>query len=200
MNSHLGPAATTDPQAAAPDARPANPYAPGTQEHARTPEPARPGAGYAQDGRTQVPGDRSPRPLRRRVRGATLSATTASDVLASQRAAASQRSVLDPMGWRQQDAEATRSELDEFEAAVARAERDAAHYRSAPRESAPHHTRPAGHAPDSPAPLPPSSAAPHTSAAPQDGRAPTYRPPSAPAAQQHTTRTSPPTSSEGAGK
>ncbi|MEU6854239.1 hypothetical protein ABZ901_30460, partial [Actinacidiphila alni] len=58
--------------------------------------------------------DEGPRPLRRRVRGATL-ATTLTD--AGRGARRAPRTV---------DAEEVRSELDEFEAAVERANRDVA--------------------------------------------------------------------------
>ncbi|GAB2954292.1 nitrate- and nitrite sensing domain-containing protein [Streptomyces pseudoechinosporeus] len=63
----------------------------------------------------------APGPLRRRVRGATLGATTASS-RQPKRAPVKQR----PSAWQPADAEATRSELDEFEAAVQRAQREAA--------------------------------------------------------------------------
>ncbi|SCK19925.1 Signal transduction histidine kinase [Streptomyces sp. SceaMP-e96] len=62
------------------------------------------------------------RPLRRRVRGATLTMTTPT---ADREAQAARRPV---------DADAVRSELDEFEAAVRRAEQESA---PAPRDSAP---------------------------------------------------------------
>ncbi|MFC9881324.1 ATP-binding protein [Streptomyces libani] len=62
------------------------------------------------------------RPLRRRVRGATLNMTTPT---ADREAQAARRPV---------DADAVRSELDEFEAAVRRAEQESA---PAPRDSAP---------------------------------------------------------------
>jgi anti-sigma regulatory factor (Ser/Thr protein kinase) len=61
-------------------------------------------------------GDATARPLRRRVRGATLRTT---DAEAVQRAAA-------PSAVRPADAEEVRSALDEFEAAVERAHRDSA--------------------------------------------------------------------------
>jgi anti-sigma regulatory factor (Ser/Thr protein kinase) len=60
------------------------------------------------------------RPLRRRVRGATLART-------SSRADRGAPQVRQPA-----DAEAVRSELDEFEAAVRRAEQDSAHARTEP--------------------------------------------------------------------
>ncbi|MFD5126477.1 ATP-binding protein [Streptomyces olindensis] len=65
------------------------------------------------------------RPLRRRVRGATLAMTTS-------RADRETPAVRQPV-----DAEAVRSELDEFEAAVRRAEQDSAHARTEPAPS--HH-------------------------------------------------------------
>ncbi|PIB06990.1 hypothetical protein B1C81_21740 [Streptomyces sp. HG99] len=60
-------------------------------------------------------------PLRRRVRGATLSATTA----ASRMPARTVRKPRPP-AWQTADAEAARSEIDEFEAAVLRAQRESA--------------------------------------------------------------------------
>ncbi|MFF7790843.1 ATP-binding protein [Streptomyces sp. NPDC007991] len=65
------------------------------------------------------------RPLRRRVRGATLAMT-------SSRADRGAPTVRQPA-----DAEAVRSELDEFEAAVRRAEQDSAHARTKPAPSRP---------------------------------------------------------------
>ncbi|MBI0301263.1 ATP-binding protein, partial [Streptomyces sp. PRKS01-29] len=68
------------------------------------------------------------RPLRRRVRGATLDKTTSP----------ADRAI--PAARRPADADAVRSELDEFEAAVRRAERDSA---AAPAEAMPStHQRP----------------------------------------------------------
>lgn len=64
--------------------------------------------------------DEASGPLRRRVRGATLGTTTAAGRLPRQ-AEPPQRP---PTGWHPADAEAARSEIDEFEAAVRRAERD----------------------------------------------------------------------------
>ncbi|MEW2167272.1 hypothetical protein AB0912_30380, partial [Streptomyces sp. NPDC007084] len=60
-------------------------------------------------------------PLRRRVRGATLSATTASTRLPKTREPVTHRR---PPSWQPTDAEAARSEIDEFEAAVQRAQRE----------------------------------------------------------------------------
>ncbi|WP_432174075.1 ATP-binding protein [Streptomyces sp. Tue6028] len=61
-------------------------------------------------------------PLRRRVRGATLSATTASSRLPKRPPVTNPR----PPAWQPSDAEAARSEIDEFEAAVLRAHRETA--------------------------------------------------------------------------
>ncbi|MFF4349072.1 ATP-binding protein [Streptomyces sp. NPDC001530] len=61
-------------------------------------------------------------PLRRRVRGATLSATTASSRQPERTVTSPPR----PPAWQPTDAEAARSEIDEFEAAVLRAERESA--------------------------------------------------------------------------
>ncbi|MDX3225977.1 HAMP domain-containing protein [Streptomyces sp. ME19-01-6] len=71
----------------------------------------------------------SPRSLRRRVRGATLATTTTS---ADQ---------VIPTGRRTVDAEAVRSELDEFEAAVRRAQRDSAATSTEPAASPPQRSR-----------------------------------------------------------
>ncbi|MFF1630654.1 ATP-binding protein [Streptomyces sp. NPDC058272] len=60
--------------------------------------------------------------LRRRVRGATLSATTASSRLPERPVPSNGR----PPAWQPTDAEAARDELDEFEAAVRRAQHDSA--------------------------------------------------------------------------
>ncbi|MER7407991.1 ATP-binding protein [Streptomyces sp. NPDC000070] len=100
--------------------------------------PARTGAGPATAERTveDAGGERSAasggqpaaedsRPLRRRVRGATLAMT-------SSRADRGAPTVRQPA-----DAEAVRSELDDFEAAVRRAEQDSAHARAKPAPS--HH-------------------------------------------------------------
>ncbi|WP_405889128.1 HAMP domain-containing protein [Streptomyces sp. NBC_01136] len=67
------------------------------------------------------PGEGGASPLRRRVRGATLQATTASTRLPKQTITNPR-----PPAWQTADAEAARSEIDEFEAAVLRAERDSA--------------------------------------------------------------------------
>ncbi|MFF2851535.1 ATP-binding protein [Streptomyces sp. NPDC058001] len=66
-----------------------------------------------------------PRPLRRRVRGATLKATTASSVLSKRPTTQRPPSQRLP-AWRPSDAEAARTEIDEFEAAVQRAHRESA--------------------------------------------------------------------------
>lgn len=65
------------------------------------------------------PGEGGPSPLRRRVRGATLQATTASTRLPKQTITNPR-----PPAWQTADAEAARSEIDEFEEAVLRAERE----------------------------------------------------------------------------
>ncbi|MFG2475067.1 ATP-binding protein [Streptomyces fagopyri] len=62
-------------------------------------------------------------PLRRRVRGATLQATTASTRLPRQAVTTPNPR---PSAWQTADAEAARSEIDEFEEAVLRAERESA--------------------------------------------------------------------------
>lgn len=67
------------------------------------------------------PGEDSASPLRRRVRGATLQATTASTRMPKQTITNPR-----PPAWQTADAEAARSEIDEFEAAVLRAERESA--------------------------------------------------------------------------
>ncbi|WEH20114.1 ATP-binding protein [Streptomyces sp. VNUA24] len=78
--------------------------------------------------RTEAPDTASPpttaRPLRRRVRGATLTVT----------ATAAERTV--PTVRQPADAEAVRAELDEFEAAVRRAEQDSAEQGRADQDSA----------------------------------------------------------------
>ncbi|WP_406471725.1 ATP-binding protein [Streptomyces sp. NBC_01615] len=84
---------------------------------------ARPGSAAA-DARSGTATESRPGeagPLRRRVRGATLSAGTASS-------RQPERTVTNPRppAWQPTDAEAARSEIDEFEAAVLRAERDSA--------------------------------------------------------------------------
>ncbi|MFF4032870.1 ATP-binding protein [Streptomyces sviceus] len=81
------------------------------------PEPASPTAPFVPKARTgDVPGDGDggdgPRPLRRRVRGATLRTTVGADTV---------QKTAPP---RPADAEAVRDALDEFEAAVERAHRD----------------------------------------------------------------------------
>ncbi|WP_408995203.1 MULTISPECIES: ATP-binding protein [Streptomyces] len=80
----------------------------------------------ARTARAEAPDTASPpttaRPLRRRVRGATLTATAAERTVPTVRQPA--------------DAEAVRAELDEFEAAVRRAEQDSAVRDSAVRDSA----------------------------------------------------------------
>ncbi|GAB2580474.1 nitrate- and nitrite sensing domain-containing protein [Streptomyces capparidis] len=88
--------------------------------------PARPRADA--DTPAEAAREDSPRPLRRRVRGATLRATTAP----APRAAPDARQPL--------DAEAVRAELDELEAAVRRAEQDSTLTRTEPVPS-PHQER-----------------------------------------------------------
>lgn len=75
----------------------------------------------APNGAPARPGEDGASPLRRRVRGATLQATTASTRLPKQ-AVTNPR----PPAWQTADAEAARSEIDEFEEAVLRAERESA--------------------------------------------------------------------------
>lgn len=147
--------------------------------------------------RAQVPGATSPRPLRRRVRGATLAATTAARMQTPKPEAP-----LEGTGtWRYRDADAARDELDEFEAAVARAHRDSAQQLFAPVDESADATPTPPQAPSrapyappaSDPPVPPLADPPRT---PHGHRA--IRPP-APAAHD-TTRTSPSSSSEGAGQ
>ncbi|MEU3280607.1 sensor histidine kinase [Streptomyces antibioticus] len=88
-----------------------------TPAQAPTPAPAlnpdrTPDNGHASPGAATATGDDGPRPLRRRVRGATLR-TTADAAQQTARQAA-----------RPADADAVRSALEEFEAAVERAHRD----------------------------------------------------------------------------
>ncbi|MER5210323.1 ATP-binding protein [Streptomyces sp. NPDC002838] len=126
----LVPASTAD----VPQQRPAAPPPHGTLPRR---VPARTGAEPATEegtaaetgeGRTTAsgrsPAARASRPLRRRVRGATLTRTTSP----ADRGAPAVRPPV--------DAEAVRSELDEFEAAVRRAKQDSAHART---EQAPSH-------------------------------------------------------------
>ncbi|MFI6347222.1 ATP-binding protein [Streptomyces sp. NPDC050560] len=95
------------------------PYA---QERPRGGPGTRPAGAPQQGGgapqRPASDGRDAPRPLKRRVRGATLAATNASSMLSPE--PRHQR----PSVWRPADAEATRSEIDDFEAAVERARRD----------------------------------------------------------------------------
>ncbi|MFF1718576.1 sensor histidine kinase [Streptomyces sviceus] len=93
------------------------------------PEPASPAAPFIPKARTgDLPGDGDggdgPRPLRRRVRGATLRTTVGADTV---------QKTAPP---KPADAEAVRDALDEFEAAVERAHRDSetgSHSRPVPR-------------------------------------------------------------------
>ncbi|MFJ6837754.1 ATP-binding protein [Streptomyces sp. NPDC091209] len=91
-------------------------------ERATTHGGTRPGAG-ADPGPTGPARSGAAGPLRRRVRGATLSAGTASSRLPRPTEPPTHRR---PPSWQPTDAEAARSELDEFEAAVLRAERESA--------------------------------------------------------------------------
>ncbi|MFF5188351.1 ATP-binding protein [Streptomyces sp. NPDC000345] len=98
---------TTAPAALATPATPATPAT-----HSRTPDPALTERAPARAAERSAPADGA-RPLRRRVRGATL--RTTADAAAQ---AAARRAV------RPADADAVRSALEEFEAAVERAHRD----------------------------------------------------------------------------
>lgn len=103
-------------------ARRAEPRTDPGAERAMTHGGARPGTGIDPgQGPTAParPGDAGP--LRRRVRGATLSAGTASSRLPRPKEPVTHRR---PPSWAPTDAEAARDELDEFEAAVLRAERE----------------------------------------------------------------------------
>ncbi|MER7677890.1 ATP-binding protein [Streptomyces sp. NPDC096934] len=82
------------------------------------------GPGPAPAGDAPVrPAEGAAGPLRRRVRGATLQSTTASTRLPRQPVAHPNPR---PSAWQTADAEAARSEIDEFEEAVLRAERESA--------------------------------------------------------------------------
>ncbi|MFE9875817.1 ATP-binding protein [Streptomyces sp. NPDC005784] len=91
-------------------------------ERATTHGGARPGTG-ADSAPTGPARSGDAGPLRRRVRGATLSAGTASSRLPRPKEPPTHRR---PPSWQPTDAEAARSELDEFEAAVLRADRESA--------------------------------------------------------------------------
>ncbi|WP_079024222.1 sensor histidine kinase [Streptomyces scabiei] len=82
--------------------------------HSDLPRRVPPRLGAARTTTAEVPSPAATRPLRRRVRGATLTVTTP----AGDRSIPPVRSPL--------DADAVRSEIDEFEAAVRRAEQDSA--------------------------------------------------------------------------
>ncbi|MET8409498.1 hypothetical protein ABZV34_15625, partial [Streptomyces sp. NPDC005195] len=71
----------------------------------------------------EQPAEGGASPLRRRVRGATLQATTASTRLPREAVTTPNPR---PPAWQTADAEAARSEIDEFEEAVLRAERESA--------------------------------------------------------------------------
>jgi signal transduction histidine kinase len=113
----------------------------GPAASAAAPKHARPapgiGAAGAPPGRAAAPdadAGAPPRPLRRRVRGATLATTL------GEAAASAARPVPRPAV----DAEAVRSELDEFEAAVERAHRDTGSHSSALLNPATQHAAPYG--------------------------------------------------------
>ncbi|MET7983136.1 ATP-binding protein [Streptomyces sp. NPDC005281] len=91
-------------------------------ERATTHGGARPGSG-AEPAPTGPARSGEAGPLRRRVRGATLSSATASSRLPRPTEPPTHRR---PPSWQPTDAEAARSEIDEFEAAVLRAERESA--------------------------------------------------------------------------
>ncbi|MFG2022657.1 ATP-binding protein [Streptomyces sp. NPDC048825] len=112
-----GPGTPPLPRRGAPSPRPAAGTGVGAHEAAGR------GAGGGNNGSSGTAPARpdAPGPLRRRVRGATLGATTASS-RQPKRAPTNQR----PSAWQPVDPEAARSELDEFEAAVQRAHREAA--------------------------------------------------------------------------
>ncbi|MET8285844.1 MULTISPECIES: ATP-binding protein [unclassified Streptomyces] len=77
----------------------------------------------ASDSGPARPAEGGASPLRRRVRGATLQATTASTRLPREAVTTPNPR---PPAWQTADAEAARSEIDEFEEAVLRAERESA--------------------------------------------------------------------------
>ncbi|MFE9643742.1 ATP-binding protein [Streptomyces sp. NPDC006365] len=112
-----GPGTPPLPRRGVPSPRPAAGTGVGAHEAAGR------GAGGGNNGSSGTAPARpdAPGPLRRRVRGATLGATTASS-RQPKRAPTNQR----PSAWQPVDPEAARSELDEFEAAVQRAHREAA--------------------------------------------------------------------------
>ncbi|MFJ2723470.1 ATP-binding protein [Streptomyces collinus] len=101
---------TADAESTAPGAVGADAPASEATAMAATPEAARPGAAGTAPPEVPAPGGGG-RPLRRRVRGATLRTTAGAAQVVPQAAPT-------------RDAEAERSELEEFEAAVARAHSD----------------------------------------------------------------------------
>lgn len=124
---------TVAPARATTEARPASPAPLGALPRrvpART--GAKPTAAPDQATPDQPAAPQGPRPLRRRVRGATLARSTPP---ADRRAPAVRQPV---------DAEAVRSELDEFESAVARAEQDSAQDRTNDAPSPPQEQKESG--------------------------------------------------------
>ncbi|KUO12774.1 sensor histidine kinase [Streptomyces sp. DSM 15324] len=101
------------------------------EDHARTPDPAGPAVPAAALGEVRPAAAEGARPLRRRVRGATLRTTVDASAAMARQAA------------RPADADAVRSALEEFEAAVERAHRDTdgSHDRRVPDDhrNPPHH-------------------------------------------------------------
>ncbi|WP_460070601.1 sensor histidine kinase [Streptomyces sp. YKOK-I1] len=102
-----------------------------SEAHARTPDPVGPAVPAAVLGEERAAAAEGARPLRRRVRGATLRTTVDASAAMARQAA------------RPADADAVRSALEEFEAAVERAHRDtdSAHDRRVPDDhrNPPHH-------------------------------------------------------------
>ncbi|MER5754134.1 ATP-binding protein [Streptomyces sp. NPDC002088] len=137
------PAAGPRPSPAAPTPTPADDHTGSLPRRVprREPDPADGRAPLIPGARTEAPasagGATGARPLRRRVRGATLR-TTADAAQQSARQAA-----------RPADAEAVRSALEEFEAAVERAHQDtASHPVPAQPAQTPHHAHDANHLPE----------------------------------------------------
>ncbi|MEU1519362.1 sensor histidine kinase [Streptomyces sp. NPDC005811] len=102
-----------------------------SEAHARTPDPVGPAVPAPVLGEERPAAAEGARPLRRRVRGATLRTTVDASAAMARQAA------------RPADADAVRSALEEFEAAVERAHRDtdSSHDRRVPdeRRNPPHH-------------------------------------------------------------
>ncbi|MFE6176461.1 ATP-binding protein [Streptomyces sp. NPDC056464] len=111
-----GSASDAQPQAPEVHARDSSPADPASADHSRADRPA-PSTATRPAGKPTVPAatDEAPaaRPLRRRVRGATLRTPHAAE-----------RQAVAPQSVPALDAEAVRAALDEFEAAVERAHRD----------------------------------------------------------------------------